>query len=78
MIHCCMEVHSQMEPGLLEHCYHNTLFVENKVAIELKSARALSSAHVAQLINYLHISKCRLGLLVNFQGRSLEWQRLLI
>lgn len=111
IIGCCMEVHSQLGPGLLEQCYHNALFyelkaaelnviynaaynvlykgsvvgeyyadlvVENKVIIELKSVKQLSSVHSAQLINYLHISGCRLGLLVNFQGSSLEWQRLVV
>ena len=58
--------------------YFADLVVENKVIIELKSVRAITSVHAAQLLNYLHISKCRLGILVNFQGSSLEWQRLVV
>ena len=58
--------------------YYADLVVNNQVIIELKSTKALSSAHTAQLFNYLHISKLRLGLLVNFQGQSLEWQRLVV
>ena len=111
IVGCCMEVHSQLGPGLLEQCYHNALFyelkkaglnvvynapfnvfykgetvgeyfadlvVEGRVIIEFKSVKTLLSVHTAQLINYLHISGCRLGLLVNFQGSSLEWRRLVI
>ena len=58
--------------------YYADLVVNNKIIIELKSVKALSPAHSAQLINYLHISKCRLGLLVNFQNSQLEWRRLVI
>ena len=58
--------------------YLADLLVEDKVIIELKSVRRLAPEHTAQLINYLHISGCRLGLLVNFQGSSLEWKRLVV
>ncbi|MDC7228011.1 MAG: GxxExxY protein [Spirochaetales bacterium] len=58
--------------------YFADLVVENNVIIELKSVKALASVHAAQVLNYLHISDCRLGLLVNFQGSSLEWQRLVV
>ena len=58
--------------------YYADLVVDSEIIIELKSTKALSQAHVAQLINYLHISGCRLGLLVNFQGSSLEWRRIII
>jgi GxxExxY protein len=58
--------------------YFADLVVEDKVIIELKSVKKLSNEHMAQLINYLHISGCRLGLLVNFQGSVLEWKRLVV
>jgi GxxExxY protein len=58
--------------------YFADLVAENRVIIELKSAAKLSKEHMAQLINYLHISGCRLGLLVNFQGSHLEWKRLVV
>ena len=58
--------------------YYADLVVNNEVIIELKSVKTLSAVHMAQLINYLHISKLDTGLLVNFQGRSLEWRRIII
>ncbi len=58
--------------------YFADLVVENKVIIELKSVKTLAPEHTAQLINYLHISGCKLGLLVNFQVSSLEWKRLVV
>ncbi len=38
----------------------------DKVVVELKTCKALSEEHFAQLDNYLHLTKCKLGLLVNF------------
>ena len=58
--------------------YFADLIVNNKVILELKSVKKLGEAHQAQLLNYLHISDCRVGYLLNFQGRQLEFQRMVI
>ncbi len=46
--------------------YRLDLLVENIVVIELKSVEALNEIHVAQVITYLKLSGCKLGLLMNF------------
>ncbi len=46
--------------------YRLDLLVENKVVIEVKSCEALNDVHLAQVITYLKLSGCRLGLLINF------------
>jgi len=58
--------------------YFADLVVDSAVIMELKSVKALTGVHTAQLINYLHIAHLQLGLLVNFQGQRLEWRRLVI
>jgi GxxExxY protein len=40
--------------------------VERKVVIEVKSVDALNDIHLAQVLTYLKLSKCKLGLLINF------------
>ena len=54
------------------------LAVENKVIIEIKSVTALAPAHEAQLINYLRISKYRVGYLVNFHGSRVVFRRYVV
>ena len=54
------------------------LAVDNRVIIEIKAVKALSGMHEAQLINYLHISKCRVGYLVNFQGARAVFKRFVV
>ena len=46
------------------------LLVNNKVIIELKSVEKLHKAHKKQLLTYLKLKDCKLGLLLNF-GESL-------
>jgi len=40
--------------------------VESKVIIEVKSVEALNDVHTAQVLTYLKLSGCKLGLLMNF------------
>jgi GxxExxY protein len=42
------------------------LLVEKKVIIELKSVERLQPVHSKQLLTYLRLTGCRLGLLINF------------
>ncbi len=46
--------------------YRLDLLVENKVIIEIKAVEALNDIHKAQVLTYLKISGCKLGLLINF------------
>ncbi len=56
--------------------YYADLLVEERVIIEVKAVSTFLPVHTAQLLNYLAISHCPVGLLVNFQGVSLDWRRL--
>ncbi len=46
--------------------YRMDLLVEKSVVIEVKSSEALNDVHLAQVLTYLKLSGCRLGLLINF------------
>jgi GxxExxY protein len=48
------------------------LLVENELIVELKTAKALVSEHVAQLLGYLRASRKEHGLLINFGAPVLE------
>ena len=50
----------------LEVGYRIDLIVEKKVIIEIKSVDALNDIHLAQVLTYLKLSNCRLGMLINF------------
>lgn len=46
--------------------YRLDLIVEEKVIVELKAVETLNDIHLAQLLTYLKLSNCKLGLLTNF------------
>lgn len=46
--------------------YRVDLLVEHKLIIEVKAVEVLADIHTAQVLTYLKLSKCRLGLLINF------------
>lgn len=50
----------------LECGYRADLLIENKVIIEAKSVEELNDIHLAQVLTYLKLSNCKLGLLINF------------
>lgn len=50
----------------LDAGYRVDLFVENKIIIEIKSVEAINDIHLAQILTYLRLSGCKLGLLLNF------------
>lgn len=48
--------------------YRIDLIVEDKLIIEIKSVEALNDLHMAQILTYLKLSNCKLGLLINFNS----------
>ncbi len=46
--------------------YRVDLLIEKKVIIEIKAVEALNDVHLAQILTYLKLSDCKLGLLINF------------
>lgn len=50
----------------LEFGYRIDLLVERKLVIEIKAVDAIHDLHLAQVLTYLKLSDCRLGLILNF------------
>ena len=79
IIGCAIQVHKSLGPGLLESAYEECLFYELKqlglfvekqkpLPLIYKDVKleALNDVHIAQMITYLKLSGCKLGLLINF------------
>lgn len=52
-------------------------FVDDEVMVELKALINLEDVHLAQGINYLEAYNIKIGLLINFGSKSLQFKRLL-
>ena len=56
----------------MELGYRLDLFVEDEIIVEVKAVETLNDVHMAQVLTYLKISGCKLGLLINFNTRHLK------
>ncbi len=56
----------------LECGYRIDLLVENKLIIEIKAVEAINEVYLAQVLTYLKLSECKLGLLINFNVAHLK------
>ena len=56
----------------LEIGYRIDLIIENKVIVEIKSVDTLNDVHLAQILTYIKLSQCKLGLLINFNVAFLK------
>ena len=46
--------------------YRIDIIIEDKLILEIKSVEALNDIHFAQLLTYLKLTDCKLGMLINF------------
>ena len=60
------------EDGTLIGDYHADLFVDTRLIIELKAAKALADEPVPQILGYLRASRIEHGLLINFGAPKFE------
>ena len=56
----------------IEQGYRMDLLVEDQVVIELKTVERFTDVHEAQILTYLKLSGCKVGLLINFNVKLLK------
>jgi GxxExxY protein len=66
-----------MFKGVIVGDYIADILVDDKIIIELKACEKMDNIHKAQVINYLKATNKKLGLLINFGKKSLEYERLI-
>jgi GxxExxY protein len=49
-----------------------------KIIVDAKVIDRITDHERGQVLNYLHISKLQLGLILNFKHRRLEWERVIL
>ena len=62
----------------LPHSYKADFIINKKIILELKAVECLTSSHIKQTLNYLAVSKLKLGILINFGEDSLKYKRVIL
>ena len=71
VVGCAIEVSNTLGHGLVEKPYENALVIEFSLRkIPFTQSRKLSG------LNYLRIAGLRVGVILNFKHRKLEWERI--
>ena len=63
---------------ILPHHFYADFVVHDKIILEVKAQQGILENHYKWVINYLAVSKCKLGLIVNFGEDSLVTKRLIL
>jgi len=58
----------------LDHDFFYDFLIDDKIGVELKAMPEIIGEFEAQIINYLHVSNHKLGLILNFGTTSLEYK----
>ncbi len=53
--------------------YHLDLLVKDSAIVEVKAVDNLAPIHEAQLLSYLKLANCKIGLLINFNVKMLKY-----
>ena len=63
----------------LKQSYRADFVCYDKIIVELKAVSSLNDSHHAQVYNYLHVTGCKLGILLNFGcPEKLETDRIVL
>ena len=60
---------------VLPHKFYADFIVNNDIILEVKAVKEFSNEHIAQILNYLKLANSEIGLMVNFQTKSLQYKR---
>ncbi|MBM6498532.1 GxxExxY protein [Flavobacterium macrobrachii] len=60
---------------ILPHRFYADFIVNEDIILEVKAIKEFSNEHVAQVLNYMKLSNSEIGLLINFQPKSLQYKR---
>ncbi len=62
---------------VLPHYFFADFVFFDEIIVEIKAIdKEINDEQIAQTLNYLKISDCRVGLIINFGRKSLEYKRL--
>lgn len=62
----------------LPHKFYADFVVLSDIIVEVKAQKGIADEHYSQVLNYLAVSKCKIGLIYNFGEPSLVIKRVIL
>jgi GxxExxY protein len=63
---------------ILKHKFYADFVVFDKIILEIKSVENIHDKHIAQCLNYLKVSDCKLAIIANFHKDLLDHKRIIL
>lgn len=63
---------------ILPHKFYADFVVYEEIIFEVKTVKDIVDEHIAQTLNYVRLADCNLGIIVNFNSKSLQHKRIII
>lgn len=63
---------------ILPHKFYADFIIYDEIILEVKSTKEISNEHIAQTINYMKLAESQIGIIANFQNKSLVHKRLVL
>jgi len=64
--------------SILQHKFYADFVVYDKIILEIKSAENIHDKFLAQCLNYLKVSGCKLAIIANFHRDLLDHRRIVL
>jgi len=62
----------------LPHKFYADFIIYDEIILEIKTVKEINNEHIAQTLNYIKLANSQIGIIVNFQNKSLTHKRLVI
>ncbi len=64
--------------NMLPHKFYADFIIYDEIILEVKTVREINNEHIAQTLNYIKLASSQIGIIANFQNKSLTHKRLVI
>ena len=64
--------------NILPHKFYADFIVYEEIILEVKTVKEVTNEHLAQTLNYMKLADSQVGIIANFQNKSLTHKRLVI
>ncbi len=68
----------QYKSIILPHKFFADFIVMDQIILEIKAKEGIAEEHLTQTLNYLKVSGCKIGLVLNFGEESLKIKRVIL
>ena len=64
--------------NILPHKFYADFIIYDEIILEVKTVKEINNEHIAQTLNYIKLASSQIGIIANFQNKSLTHKRLVL